>query len=186
MNYFKHMLRVCRYDESVYKEVITNDKLSLWYTSINLSVLGIFYSVFSIYFSSYILENTHKSDLTLSSKLMVLMMGISLTFLLHGSLSLFVWAFTRGFGGSTLFMPIYLAAGMASVVLWPLAPALSAFKTGLAGSLTYIYMLFYTLYALGVFFHAVKSASGLPFTRMLIVTAVIIIYIGCFMYLWVV
>ncbi len=184
MNYIQHMIRVLKFQEDVYREIITNNKLSLWYTSINVSILGIIYGLSSIHFSRYILSHEISEDLSSQIKLMIVLIGVSLSFLIHGALSLFVWVFSRGFGGSTFFLPVYLALGIAYISLWPLAPALAAFQVKIGGTITHFYSLAAILYGVAVMFHAIKSASGLPFNRMLVVIAVVIIYIGCFMYLW--
>lgn len=184
MNYIQHMTRVLKFEEDVYREIITSNKLSLWYTSLNVSILGIIYGLSSIHFSRYILSPETTEDISFQIKLMLVLIGVSLSFLIHGALSLFVWVFSRGFGGSTFFLPVYLALGIAYIALWPLAPALAAFQVEIGGVLIHIYSLAVILYGITVMFHAIKSASGLPFNRMLVVIVVVIIYIGCFMYLW--
>lgn len=185
MNYIQHMIRILRFEENVYREVIIQNRLSLWYTAINVSVFGLIYGISAIYFSQYLLASQSPEPLSLHIRMTLILMGISVAFLIHGGMALFAWVFCRGFGGSTLFLPVYLALGMAWISLWPLAPVVAATQVKLSGGLLYLYLFAASAFALTIVFHALKSASGLSFVRMLIVSAVVILYIGCFMYLWV-
>jgi hypothetical protein len=74
---------------------------------------------------------------------------------------------------------------MAWIALWPLAPALAALQARWTGGMFYSALALALLLGLNVIFRALKSASGLSFNRMLLVMVVIVIYISCFMYLWV-
>ncbi|MBU1566938.1 MAG: hypothetical protein KJ630_15100 [Proteobacteria bacterium] len=185
MDYFQRMLRILRFDEAVYREVIMQNKLSLAYTAINVAMFGLIYGFSATYFSQYILEPGDTDPLSFHIRLTLVLMGISVSFLIHGGMALFAWVFCRGFGGSTLFLPIYLALGMAWISFWPLAPALAALQVKLTGGLFFPIISAVLAFALTVVFHALKSASGLSQVRMLIVFAVIIVYICSFMYLWV-
>jgi hypothetical protein len=185
MEYLQHMLRILRFEEGVYREVIVRDKLSLVYTAINVAAFGLLYGCSAIYFSRYLLASADGEPLSLHIRVTLILMGISVAFLIHGGMALFAWVFCRGFGGSTLFLPIYLALGMAWVAFWPLAPALAAFQVKMTGGVFLPIAFFAAALALTVVFHALKSASGLSFARMLLVLVVIIVYIGSFMYLWV-
>ncbi len=185
MEYFQHMLRILRFEEGVYREVIIRDKLSLAYTAVNVAAFGVLYGLSAIYFSRHLLENNDGEPLSLHIRVTLVLMGISVAFLVHGGMALFAWVFCRGFGGSTLFLPIYLALGMAWIAFWPLAPALAAFQVKMTGGLFLPIAAVASFLALAVVFSALKSASGLSFVRMLLVLAVIIVYIGSFMYLWV-
>ncbi len=187
MHYLQHILRVLRCEETVYREIITREKLPLWYTAFHVAVFGILYGLCAIHYSDFLLtpEIGATPELPLQIKTTVLFMGISVAFLIHGGMALFAWVFCRGFGGSTLFLPVYLALGIAWIALWPLAPIMAAMQVKVAGSGMYLLLLVAAVYALCVVFRALKSASGLSFARMLIVLVVVIIYISCFMYLWV-
>jgi hypothetical protein len=100
-------------------------------------------------------------------------------------MALFAWVFCRGFGGSTLFLPVYLALGIAWIALWPLAPIMAAMQVQTPSTGVVLMLAAAAGLALGVVFRALKSASGLSQLRMLLVMAVVIIYIFSFMYLWV-
>jgi len=185
MGYIQHMIRILRFDEAVYREVIAHDKLSLAYTAINVGTFGLIYGFSAVYFSRYLLEPGTSETLPFHVRMTLVLMGVSVAFLIHGGMALFAWVFCRGFGGSTLFLPIYLALGMSWISFWPLAPALAALQVKVTGGLYIPLLGAASFLALAVVFHALKSASGLSASRMLLVLVVIIIYIGSFMYLWV-
>lgn len=185
MEYFQHMLRILRFEEGVYREVIVQNKLSLAYTAINVALFGLIYGLSAIYFTRYIVGADDGDPLSLHIRITLVLMGISVSFLIHGGMALFAWVFCRGFGGSTLFLPIYLALGMAWISFWPLAPALAAFQVKITGGLFLPILCAASALALTIVFHALKSASGLSSFRMLLVLVVIIVYISSFMYLWV-
>lgn len=185
-SYLAHMGRVLSFDEAIYREIITRNKLSLWYTALNVFVLGLIYGGSSVIFARSILESHGIFDpLETHVKVSLILMGISITFLVHGALALFSWVFCRGIGGSTLFMPIYLAIGIAAIAFWPMAPALSAVLSKAGGQGAFFFFLLALGYGFVVLFHGLKSASGLALPRMLIVSVILIIYIVSFMYLWV-
>lgn len=184
--YMQHALRILCLDESVYRQIVTKEKLSLWYTATNVAVFGLIYGLSALYFSRYLVtESGAELVLTTQLKVMVVLMGISVAFLIHGGAALFAWVFCRGFGGSPYFLPIYLVMGAAWIALWPMAPLLAMLQTKAGGGSLIIWLGAASLYGLMVFFHALKSASGLSTPRMIVVMAVVIIYIISFMYLWV-
>lgn len=185
MEYVQHMLRILRFEEGVYREVILRNKLSLAYTAVNVGLFGIIYGFSATYFSRYLLEPGGSDQLSLHLRITLLLMGVSVAFLIHGGMALFAWVFCRGFGGSTMFLPIYLALGMAWIACWPLAPALAALQVKLTGGLFFPIFAGLAILALKVVFHALRSASGLSLGRMAFVLVVIIVYISSFMYLWV-
>jgi hypothetical protein len=185
MEYLHYMIRILRFDEAVYREVIIRDKLSLLYTAINVGVFGLWYGLSATYFARFLFAAQGEEVLPTHLRVTLVLMGISVAFLIHGGMALFAWVFCRGFGGSTLFLPIYLALGMAWIALWPLAPALAALQAQWTGGMFYSFLVLALLLALNVIFRALKSASGLSFGRMLLVMVVILLYISCFMYLWV-
>lgn len=184
MDYLQHMLRVLRFEEDVYREIITGEKLPLWYTAVNVGVFGLIYGLVALSFSDRLLE-PGAAPLPTSLKTTIVFMGISVAFLIHGGMALFAWVFCRGFGGSTLFLPVYLALGIAWIALWPLAPIMAAMQVQTPSTGIVLLLAAAAGLALGVVFRALKSASGLSQLRMLIVMAVVIIYIFSFMYLWV-
>lgn len=186
MNYLRHMLRVLRFEEAVYREVIGDDKRSLFYTLVNVALFGVLYGLSASSFVQYLSDGAgNPLVLPEAMRVTLVLMGMSVAFLIHGGMALFAWGFCRGFGGSTLFLPIYLALGMAWIAFWPLAPILAALQVKLTGGIFFPAMAATGVFALAVVFRALKSASGLSTPRMLLTVVVIIVYISCFLYLWV-
>jgi hypothetical protein len=186
MSYFHHMLRILSFDEAVYREVISHDKRSLFYTLVNVAFFGIFYGLSALYFTRFLTDSSGSPIVVPAAmRFTLLLMGMSIAFLIHGGMALFSWGFCRGFGGSTLFLPIYLALGMAWIAFWPLAPFLAALQVKQTGNVFLPTLAAAAAFALAVVFRALKSASGLSTLRMLLTLVVIIVYICCFLYLWV-
>lgn len=186
MKYLHSMLRVLRLEEAVYREVIGDDKRSLFYTLINVALFGVMYGFSAGHFVQYLSDGAgNPVVLPEAMRFTLVLMGMSVAFLIHGGMALFAWGFCRGFGGSTLFLPIYLALGMAWIAFWPLGPILAALQVKLTGGVFYPVLAIAGIFALVVVFRALKSASGLSAPRMILATLVIIVYISCFLYLWV-
>lgn len=182
MDYLRHMTRILKLDATVY-DALAGGGLPMRYCMINVTVLGVIYGLASTQFAKQLLAA--KPDAAAAfNPLMILMVGISIAFFMHGGLSLFVWVFCRGIGGNPQFMPTYLYIGMAAIALWPLAPAVSAFQAGLSGGALSIYAAAAALYGAAVIFVAVKAASQLSPVKMTLAAVATVVYIGCFLYLW--
>ena len=182
MNYYRNILRILQLDSTVYKELFAA-KLALSYCIFSVAVLGLIYGISSFYFSKALLAGTTPVAVSLNPAL-IIFVGISVAFLMHGGLALFVWVFCRGIGGNPQFLNPYINLGIAGIALWPLAPAVSAIQAGFSGILLYGYTIVASIYALVVCFVAVKEASNLSFMKMTIAVTATMIYIGCFLYLW--
>ena len=182
MNHFRNMLRVLQLDSTVYKELFAA-KLALPYCIFSVAFLGLIYGISSLLFSKALLAGTTPVAVSLNPAL-IIFVGISVAFLMHGGLALFVWVFCRGIGGNPQFLNPYINLGIAGIALWPLAPAVSAIQAGFSGILLYSYTIVASIYALVVCFVAVKEASNLSYVKMIIAVAATMIYIGCFLYLW--
>ena len=128
MEYLRHMTRILKLDATVYGELAAG-ALPMRYCMINVTALGVIYGLASIQFAKQLLA-AQPDAAAAFNPLMILMVGVSIAFFMHGGLGLFVWVFCRGIGGSPQFMPTYLNIGMAAIALWPLAPAVSAFQVG--------------------------------------------------------
>ena len=182
MNYMQHMLRILKLDAAVYRD-LASSQLPMRYCMINVTVLGLIYGLASIQFAKLLLAGQPEAA-TAFNPLMILMVGVSIAFFMHGGLSLFVWVFCRGIGGTPQFMPTYLYIGMAAIALWPLAPAVSALQAGAAGSVWFVCASLAALYGAAVIFVAVKAASRLSTVKMTLAAVATVVYVGCFLYLW--
>lgn len=182
MNYFQHMMRVLRLDGTVFT-TLAPTRLPMRYCMINVTVLGLIYGVASIQFAKEFLSRQPGAAVSFNP-LMILMVGISIAFFMHGGLSLFVWVFCRGMGGNVQFMAPYLYIGTAAIALWPLAPAVSALQTGASGAALTLYTAVSAFYGASVIFIAVRAASGLSPVKMTLAAVATVVYVGCFLYLW--
>ncbi|MFZ7127968.1 MAG: hypothetical protein ACOWWM_17560 [Desulfobacterales bacterium] len=182
MRYFSDMARLLMLDGRVYDELLARDH-SIRYCVFNIVVLGLIYGVSSLYFARRVLANSGMENMYFSP-VMVLLIGVSTAFLMHGGAALFVWVFCRGIGGCPMFMPPYLNLGVASIALWPVAPALAAFQAGAAGVPLTIYGLVTAAYAAAAGYVAIHKASGLTQLKMAIAAVATLVYIACFLYLW--
>ncbi|BBO69078.1 hypothetical protein DSCA_30080 [Desulfosarcina alkanivorans] len=182
MHYFQDMMRILRLDGAVFDRLAAT-RLPMRYTMLNVSVLGVIYGMASIQFARSMLAR--QPDATISfNPLMILMVSISIAFFMHGGLSLFVWVFCRGIGGSPQFMPTYLNIGTAAITLWPLAPVVSALQSGVSGPGLTVGLSIAGVYAAAGIFVAVKAASGLSPVKMTLAAVATVVYVGCFLYLW--
>lgn len=179
MTYWSDLQRILTLDDSVYEELFKRRRL-LPYCWLHIMVLGLLYGATALFL-------TRRLDLAQGGDVnapFLLLIGVSVAFLMHGGAALFIWVFCRGIGGSTLFMPIYFNCGAAAVAAWPLAPVVAAIGAGVRDYALYGLGVIFAAYLFAVGFVAVRKASGLSFVRMSIAAAATVVYVGCFLYLW--
>jgi hypothetical protein len=175
------MRQVLAWRSGVYATIAAASR-ALRYCVVNVSLLGLVYGSSALYLSGAVVGNG--GGPTQFNPPMILMAGMSVAFLMHGGAALFCWVFCRGIGGNPFFMPIYLNLGIAAMALLPLAPALAALQAGVRGGPLLVYTGVATLYAAGVLYTAMRQAAGLAHWKMALAAAAALIYIGCFLYLW--
>ncbi|MFP4347147.1 MAG: hypothetical protein ACOCWY_05435 [Thermodesulfobacteriota bacterium] len=177
------MKRILRLEGSGFDEMM-NSGLALRYCMVNVAILGLVYGGSAIHLSKRLLTQGTINTLSFNP-IFILTAGVGLAFLMHGGIALFIWVFCRGAGGCRQFMPPYLNIGAASIALWPLAPALAAYQIVRPGVFLIAYMILFAIYGGMVEYVGVHRASGLSTLKMAIVAVVTVIYIGCFLYLWI-
>lgn len=182
MTYFLKMSRLVRLDPAAFTHGPDAAPV-MRHATINILVLGLIYGGCALGFGRNLIR-TDTGQTVSFNPLLIIMVGISIAFLMHAGAALFFWVFSRGMGGRPQFMPVYLNVGVAGLTLWPLAPALAALQVGIQSSAVLIYTLFAGLYAMAGLFVAVKSATGLSSVKMTIAALGSLVYIGCFLYLW--
>ncbi len=185
MNYLMHMKHILLPDSRTYQEIYDKN-LSLRYCITNVFIFGLIYGVSVMHFSRDVLNSlSQHPDSVVYSKLMILMAGISVAFLIHGAGTLFVWVFCRGMGGRNNFMILYLNLGVGAISLWPIAPAIAAYHADFSGLFFFAYLTISILYGAAVLFISIKAASNLSRIKTVIVSVVTVMYTTCFLYLWV-
>jgi hypothetical protein len=183
MGYLRDLWRVLSLDGSVYTELHARNR-ALGVCVAHVALLGLVYGAASARFGRQVLAAG--GDPTAAfNPLFIVLMGVSLAFLMHAGGALFIWVFCRGLGGCAVFMPPYLNLGIAAAAAWPLAPALAALQAG--GAPPWLAAVVWLLagYAALAAFVGVRAAARLTPLRMALAAVATLIYIACFLYLWV-
>lgn len=89
MNYVAHMLRILKLDGRVYRDMAAS-QLPMRCCMANLTVLGVIYGLSSIQFAKQLLARQPDAAVGFNA-LMILMVGITIAFFMHGGLSLGPW-----------------------------------------------------------------------------------------------
>ncbi|MDD2605726.1 MAG: hypothetical protein PHF66_13045 [Desulfobacteraceae bacterium] len=178
MNYLNDMMAVLRLEAGVWSR-IGQSRRALHYTVANVLGLGLVYGFSVLMFGRRLLEPGATFN-----PLLIMMVGVSVAFLIHGGAALYIWMFCRGMGGTTAFFPFYLHIGVATIGFWLAAPAVALAQTGARGVPLGIYLITSLFYALAVLFPAVRQAADLSNRRMAIAAALTLIFVGCLLYLW--
>lgn len=151
---------------------------------LNLAVLGCVYGLCVLYWVRRVTLADQGGPAENYSGPAIILAGVFTAFVLHIGVSLFVWVFSRGIGGRTGFLPVYLNLAVAAIALWPAAPAAAAYQAGVSGWILGAYTTAAWIYGLTVGYVAAQRASGLSHYRMVIMVVATAIYAGCFLYLW--
>jgi hypothetical protein len=184
MNYTSAMKDVLRLEENIYAAIMGGGK-TVRYCMINVFVFGFIHASFSLYFSSLVINAGQTAEpFTLAERAAFTMIGIAVAFFMHAGGSMFLWVFSRGIGGNTAFLPVYFNLGISFIGLWPLAPVLAAVQAGIRGPAALLLLVITSLYALFVIMFGTKSASGLSMAKMSTAMTITIVFVTCFLYLW--
>lgn len=175
MNYPAAMSRLARLDFSGVRQLPLNHLP--WICIFHVSILGLIYGGTAAWLSRDLLLGQGLLKLTLA--------GIPVAFLMHAGAALFIWVFLKALGGNAGFLTAYFIIGVSSISLWPLAPFLAMLQTQTSGPMILTVTAITGLYALAVNAKMIQDAFDLSFARMVIALAAAIIYMGCFLYLWI-
>ncbi|MCG8683237.1 MAG: hypothetical protein MI892_00045 [Desulfobacterales bacterium] len=155
-----------------------------FYCIVNVLVLGLIYGCSAALFSKLVLvEKGFDAQAVNVAKIIIA--GIPVAFFMHAGAALFIWVFLKAMGGKANFMISYFHIGAAAISLWPLAPFVAVLQIGMSSPLLILLTGLFCLYAFAVNVKVIKSAFGLSALRMTLATSVTIMYISCFLYLWV-
>lgn len=182
MNYLLSMSRLLQFDTSAFGQL--NMKGRQYICIANITVLGLLYGLCAAFFSQTVLIEQGISPGTVNL-VKIIIAGLPVAFLMHGAAALFVWVFLKAVGGKANFIMAYFDMGVAAIALWPLAPIAAALQIGITPSWLVGSGICLAIYGLAVNLKVLKGTFGLSHTKMAIATSVTIIYIGCFMYLWI-
>ncbi len=154
------------------------------YCIVNVLILGLIYGCSAALFSKMVLIESG-FNATAANAAKVIIAGIPVAFFMHAGAALFIWVFLRAMGGKANFMVSYFHIGAAAISLWPLAPFVAVLQVGASSPLLVLLTGLLSTYAFAVNVRVIKSAYRLSAIRMTLATSVTIMYISCFLYLWV-
>ena len=175
MNYSAAMTRLARLDPSGVRKLPLN--YLPWICMFHVSVLGLIYGGTAAWLSRDMLSGQGLLKLTLA--------GIPVAFLMHAGAALFIWVFLKALGGNAAFLTAYFFIGVAAISLWPVAPFLAILQAQSSPGPAIIIVCGITgLYGLAVTAKMIQHAFELSLIRMGIALSAAVIYIGCFLYLW--
>lgn len=155
-----------------------------YYCILNVLILGLIYGCSAAMFTNMLLAEKGFSN-TSVNLVKIIIAGIPTAFFMHAGAALFIWVFLKAMGGKSDFMTSYFHIGTASISLWPLAPFVAVLQMGNQSGLLVLFSGVFCAYAFAVNVRVIKQAFGLSALRMTLATAVTLIYISCFLYLWV-
>lgn len=175
MNYPFAMFRLARLDSSGVRQLPLNHLP--WICICHVSLLGLIYGGTAAWLSRDMLLGPGLLKLTLA--------GIPVAFLMHAGAALFIWVFLKALSGNAPFLAVYFTIGVAAISLWPAAPFLAILQAPSPPGPAIIIVCGITgLYGLAVTAKMIQHALELSFVRMVIALSVAVLYIGCFLYLW--
>lgn len=154
------------------------------YCILNVLILGLIYGGSAALFSQMLL--TERGMVPQNPDLLkIAVAGIPVAFFMHAGAALFIWVFLKAMGGRSDFMTSYFHIGAAAISLWPLAPFVAVLQIGAPSGLLLLFTGVFCAYAFAVNVLVIRQAFGLSVMRMILATAVTLMYISCFLYLWV-
>ncbi len=174
MTYTAAMFRLLKLDPSGVRQ-LSATRLP-WICICHVCLLGLIYGGTAAWVSRELLSGQGLFRLIVA--------GIPVAFLMHAGATLFIWVFLKALGGNAAFLTAYFTLGVAAISLWPLAPFLAMLQSG-AGPVAAAGSVITAAYSLAVHIRALQNAFGISLARMILVMTAAIIYIGCFLYLWV-
>ncbi len=155
-----------------------------YYAILNVLILGIIYGCSAALFSQSILVEKG-FEATAYNPLKIIVAGIPVAFFMHAGAALFIWVFLKAMGGKANFLMSYFNIGMATISLWIVAPFAAALQIGTVSPVITLLTGIFSLYAFAVNVRVIKAAFQLSNLKMTIATSVTLMYISCFLYLWI-
>lgn len=183
MNYLNTMGSLLSFGHTFSLKTQKDMKQLQLYCIINVLVLGLIYGGSAALFSNIIL-GTKGLPVGSADLAKVLIAGIPVAFFMHAGAALFIWVFLKAMGGKADFMTAYFHIGAAAISLWPLAPFAAVAQAGIATPLLIMIAAILCIYAFAVNVKIIQTAFRLSALRMALATSVTVMYISCFLYLW--
>jgi len=183
MNYLNTMGNLLSFGHTFSLRTEKDVKQLQLYCIINVLVLGFIYGCSAALFSRILLgESGFNAGSANMAK--VIIAGIPVAFFMHAGAALFIWVFLKAMGGKADFMSAYFHIGAAAISLWPLAPFAALLQAGMSSPPLTLIAGLLCIYAFAVNVKIIQTAFALSALRMTLATAVTVMYISCFLYLW--
>ena len=184
MNYLTSMGSILSFNDPPPLDSEKSVKQLQLYCILNVLILGLIYGCSAALFSQIVLVDKG-FDATTANAAKIIIAGIPVAFFMHAGAALFIWVFLRAMGGKANFMVSYFHIGVAAISLWPLAPFLAVLQVGAPSPVLAVLTGVFCLYGFAVNVRVIKTAFQLSAIRMTVATGVTLMYISCFLYLWV-
>ena len=182
--YLTYLARVFRFDFSIYQPQSLPSSPFL-ITFLNVFLAGVIYGLFSLQFNLGQLEVFPDAFSRSFTAGIIVLSGISVIILAQAASSLFIWTFCRGVGGNTGLTNYYVGIGLMMPMFWLALPFYAAMGAGITGILVSAMTAITTAAAVVSLVASIKEASGLAAGRLMIAIALVVIFVGSFLYLWV-
>ena len=184
MNYLTSMGNILSFNAPPPLNSQKSVKQLQYYCILNVLILGLIYGCSAALFSQIVLVEKG-FDAMGANAAKVIIAGIPVAFFMHAGAALFIWVFLRAIGGKADFMISYFYLGVAAISLWPLAPFVAVLQVGAPSPVFILLTGIFCLYGFAVNVRVIKTAFQLSAIRMTVATGVTLMYISCFLYLWV-
>ncbi len=184
MNYLNAMGNLLSFNHTFSLTTEKAVKQLQYYCIINVLVLGLIYGCSAALFSRILLNETgvYAGSADMAK---VIIAGIPVAFFMHAGAALFIWVFLKAMGGKADFMSAYFHIGAAAISLWPIAPFAALLQAGMSPPPLTLLAGILCLYAFAVNVKIIQTAFALSAMRMTLATSVTVMYISCFLYLWI-
>ena len=183
MNYLRSMGNILAFNPIGLQKRVDIKRLQVYAIS-NVLIIGIIYGCSAALFSRTLLKE-NGFEAAAFDPLKIIVAGIPVAFFMHAGAALFIWVFLKAMGGRANFLTAYFNIGMAAISLWLVAPFAAALQIGATAITVTLLTGIFSLYAFAVNVRVIKAVFQLSNLKMTLATSVTLIYISCFLYLWV-
>lgn len=183
MAYLNYLGRLYRFDFSVF----TARELTAYpfmVTFVNVFITGLLFGGFSVLFNLQRLAVFPDSFSRNFTAFLIVLSGVLVALILHAGASLFIWTFCRGVGGNTGLIGYYVITGFAVPLLWSAMPFLAALNAGVNNLLVVAPLAVAVAAFLAALAASLREASGLTVPRLAAALSLTVVFVGCFLYLW--
>lgn len=185
MEVFQNLLLALRFDERAYWHLREKRK-TVSAGSYIIAMVGLAYGLSNYFLFRETLVGMMSSKSSMMTGAMVIVVsGISITFLAHGGIVLLVWAISKGFRGPGHFPLLYGNLGIAMAPLIVAAPLASYIWLTDANMFNYILAAPFVAWFWALVIQALRAAEGHSYIKATGVLLTTMVFIVSLLYLWV-